>query len=231
METAVESFFGMLLLEQSERADGLDDVVFVAVGGGTVMNSRTGNDRETAGEALFRRHLIKTIRKQVSNAGIGADGNQAFGKWFEGFDGDWLALLSGDGTLVVGGAEVGFVREQTVEVVIAARRFDVEQQRLIIEAQFGSDNWLDAGALCPLGELRGAMQVADVGNRDGGQAVLFGMGDEGGGGKEGIEEGVVTAGAEGDVGGTWSVERKAWSVMRRIKIRNPKSEIRNKSEI
>ncbi len=85
-------------------------------------------------------------------------------------------------------------------MVIALRRFDVEEQGLVADAHFSAKDRLNARLPCRLHELNCPVQVARVGERDGGQAVMPGQFDNGHRGERGIEKGIVTVDVDGDVG-------------------------------
>ena len=90
-------------------------------------------------------------------------------------------------------------REQAAEVVIAARRFNVEQQRLVAHAHLSAEDRFDARLLCRLHELHRAVQVAGVREGDSGQAVLFCQFDNGRGRERGIEKRIVAVHAKRNV--------------------------------
>src|SRR6266571_8572493 len=109
-------------------------------------------------------------------------------------------------------------------MVIALRRFDVEQQglpspirweraRVRVDAHFSPKDRLNPRLPCRLHELNCPVQVARVGERDSGQAVMPGQFDNGHRGERGIEKGVVTVHVEWDVSG----RRKAAGAKRKAR--------------
>ena len=222
MEASVHSFLGVLLPQQGQRADGLQDVVFHPVGRQRVMNGRTGDDRKAMRTRLLRRHLVEPAGKQLRKARIGTDRNQPFRKRLQHFSRGRLpllrrycaflggrasprALILADGLGSLGSrgrspSHFRLLREQPVQVVIAAGGFDVEQQGVVVHPQFRSEDRLDARVFRRLGELYRAVQIADVGQGNGRNPVLLGAVCDGRGRKRGIEKGVVTANAQGNVG-------------------------------
>ena len=167
----------MLLPQQRQRADALDDVVFHA---GRRAARNESRDRPRPGNVrtcVARQPSGRNLPGNSSASPCRADGNQSLRETFE-------FLSRGTGAVAESATEarphcsasLGVLREQSAEVVIAARGFDVEQQRVVVTNDNSrSENRFDAGLLCRLDELHRAVQVAGVGQCHGRHAVLLGQ--------------------------------------------------------
>ena len=68
---------------------------------------------------------------------------------------------------------LGVPGQQPAEAVITACRFDIEQQQTFAQAQFRTEDRFDAGLLRGLHKFNRTVEVAGVGEGDGGHAVLL----------------------------------------------------------
>ena len=73
----------------------------------------------------------------------------------------------------------GMLRKQAAKVVITPGRFGVEQQGFSLVVYFDAKDGPDAGLLRRLHKLDGAVQIADVGQGNGGTIVAGRQADDG----------------------------------------------------
>lgn len=195
---ALEAFIGVGLGEQGAGADALEQLPFEAVGGGGVVDAGAEDGGEGGGEggAGGGGGAVEAAGEEFREGGIVADGEEAEGAVAE--------LVAGEGeALAGGGAVVGSLggagsAEEVAEVLVADGVLDVAEEGVGADAEFGADEGLDACGAGVLGELGGAVEVAGVGEGDGGEAVAEGELDDVLGGEGAVEEGVVAAKVEGD---------------------------------
>ncbi len=193
------AFGGMLLAEQGEGANALDNIVFEAIGRGGVMDGRTGDGMGRRTVAGGQR--VKGAGKERGEASIRTDGDEAIGEAAEFIESEGQGLFSGDGGFIeiIFAGMPGVLREERTEVPVAMGGFDIEKERGAVDAEFGAENGFDASSFGGVGKIDGAMEIADIGEGDGGEMVLSGEVDDCLGGKGGIKKGVVTMDAKGNV--------------------------------
>ena len=90
-------------------------------------------------------------------------------------------------------------RQQPTEVLVAARRFDVEPERMAVHLHFHSEDGFDAGGARRLGELHRPVQVALVRQRDGRQMMALCQAEDRVNRERRIEEGVIAAQVQRDI--------------------------------
>ena len=133
MPPAAALFLRMRVPQERQGADALQDVVFLPVIGGGVVDGRAGHRWKTA-DVRARRETIESARKQFRQTGVRADRDQSFGQAAKFSEMEGAALLIGHRSFIhVRGGALGMMGEQTTEIMIARRRLDVQQHRLVIQ--------------------------------------------------------------------------------------------------
>ena len=204
MEPAAEAFFRVLLPQQSPRADGLHDVELQSVGGRRVMNCRASHGRLAAAGIARRHRLVETAGEQPGEPRVGADGNESIRKAVEVLEGEGAAFLGRDRFMVRPGFIAGRrrrPRKQLAKIGVTARRFDIEERRLAVDANFGAKDRLDARLASGQREFGRAVQVASVREGDRRQRLLFGQGHDGLGRKRRVQKRIETMRPQRDVAG------------------------------
>jgi len=145
MKLPAASLFGMVLLQQCQRADGLHDVEFLAVGGGRVTNGWTGDALGRCRWFLTGGKMVKPVRKQFSHRESSLTAINPSVKRPIPF-GRRAALLVGNGRFIaIGRRQFRMAGEQPIEIAVAWRRFHVEEQRLSLQVDLDPKDRFDAG--------------------------------------------------------------------------------------